>query len=384
MSTAPILFVDHARALGGAEHALLHLFDTIDRGRFILHLATRPGQLADAARVRGVLVHEVALARLRRGGAAPWHLACGVGALLRVIRREGVVLVHTNTQRASVYAALAARLTRRPLVWHVHDIHPGGLYVRMMCALSDAAIAVSTAAAAPLPCQHKVTVVHNGVRLDDFSRNRTADARRLRAAWGVPHEAILIGQVARLQPWKGQRDVIAAAAAICRDNPQVYVVIVGGDIFNDAREYVAELTSRVAQLGLTERVRFAGHVDDVPAALQALDVVVHASTDEPFGRILIEAGAAGLPVVAYGSGAVPEIIVHEETGLIVPTGDRAALATALVRLVRNAALLHHLADAGRARVGACFEVRQRTVEIAQVYERLLRGLTPARTGASSA
>ena len=366
-----ILFVDHASALGGAELALLTLLRHLDRSTLAPHLATPAGALAVAARRLDVTVHEVPLPRLRHEPAAPWRWARGVAALARIIRQARIAVVQHNTMRASIYATAAARLTRRPLVWQVHDIFPSGVYVRLMCAMADAAIAVSAAVAAPLPCAHKLWVIHNGVTCEDFQGDQAATAAQLRARWGVPPDATLMGQVARLQPWKGQRDVLAAAERLLRDGANVYVAIVGGDIFGDAPAYVDELRRAVAARGLAPRIVFTGHVEDVPAILSALDIVVHASDHEPFGRILIEAGAAARPVVAYESGAVGEIIEHERTGLLVRPGDRDALATALRRLIDDPPLAHRLGAAAREAACRRFDARRLTRDVESVLWRVM-------------
>ena len=369
MSAAPILFVDHAQARGGAQNCLLLLLEEIDRERFTPHLATQPGHLADAARALGVSVHQVPLRKLRGAAAGPWHLARATVRLTRLIRRQGIALVHANSLRASAYAGPAAFLTRRPLVWHVHDVLSPSPYVRWLARRCRSAIAVSQAVAAPLPCGDKVRVIHNGVRAGDFAGDRRPQAARLRQTWGIPAGAVLIGQVARLQPWKGQRDVIAAAERL-RDLDRVHIAIIGGDIFDDAVGYERELKTTVRSRGLGDRVVFTGHQDDMPAVLSAVDILVHASDNEPFGRVLIEAAAAGVPVVAYASGAVPEIITHEQTGLLVPSGDVGALSAALRQLATTPGLAQRLADnAGR-------EVRNRfdSEQVTRAIERVLASL----------
>lgn len=365
MAAVRVLFVDHARALGGAENSLLLFLEEIDRSRFVPHLATRPGRLADAARARGVIVHEAPLVRVRRTLGAPWRLVRGTSALVRIIRHERITLVHANTIRASIYAALAARSTARPLIWHVRDISARGIYVRSLCAAAHAAICVSHAAAAPLTCAGKVQVVHEAVRASDFDGHEHA-AARLRAEWGVPADAVLIGHVARLQPWKGQREVIAAAELL-RDLPNVHVALIGGDIFGSAPDYEGELRGTVAARRL-DRVHITGHLDDVRPAFRALDVAVHASTLEPFGRVLIEAGAAGLPVVGYDSGGVNEIVEHGRTGFLVPFGDRAGLAAALRRLAADSALRRELGGNARDVVRARFDVHRLTHAVEAILE----------------
>lgn len=383
MSAVPILFVDHATALGGAEVGLLVWLAALDRGRFEPHLVTRPGRLAEAAARLNVAVHQVPLTRLRRRPDALWRLPRAVWATADIIRREKIALVVGNTVRASFYAALATRLAGRPFVWHVQDILPPGPYVHFMVRSSAAVVAISHAVARSLPVDQKVRIVPHGVFPSDFEADRGEQARKLRESWGVPAGSVLLGHVARLQPWKGQRDVIAAAEAL-RGVHEIHVAIIGGDIFRDARSYQSELERLVRRRGLSGRVVFTGHQEDMPATLQALDVLVHASDNEPFGRVLIEAGAAALPVVAYASGATEEIIGHESTGLLVPPSDVAALASALRRLASDAPLRQRLGRAGREQVRAEFDATRIVRRIEDVFATVIGGrASDAPVGANS-
>jgi glycosyltransferase involved in cell wall biosynthesis len=297
----------------------------------------------------GTPVHPLALPRLRGSRSAPWRLARDAGRLARVIRRERIALVQANTMRASVYAALGARLGGAPLLWHVHDILSERAYVRWMCRASDLALAVSDAAANALPCRDKVTVIHNGVELEPFRAVDPGRAAEIRRGWNVPPHAFLVGQVARLQPWKGQRDFIAIAGLLLDAFPDTYFALVGGDIFADASRYERELRDLAEQRGFGPRMVFAGHRDDIPAVLHALDALVHVSEAEPFGRILVEALAAGCPIVADASGAVTELLEDDCTALLVPPRDHAAFARAIGRLIDDPTLARRLARSGRTR-----------------------------------
>lgn len=371
MPARPVLFVDHADALGGAEKILLLLLEYLDRDRFTPHLVAPRGALTAAARRLDVTVHERVLARLRGVPTAPWRLARTVVPLAQLAWRERIAVICAHSVRASVYAGAAAALARRPFLWHLHEPAPPGIYGRLLCALSDVAIAVSAAVGRDVPCRHKVRVIHNGIRAADFAGDHRERATRLRATWGVPPGAVLIGQVARLQPWKGQRDVIAAAEILLRDHPDAYVAIIGGDIFGDAGAYERELKAHVAQRGLSRRVLFTGHQEDIPAVLSALDILVHASTAEPFGTILLEAAAAGVPMVAYAGGGVPELLTHAESALLVPQGDYAGLAAALARLLSDRDLAGTLSTAARAWVLQHFDIRETVRRIQDLLESLL-------------
>jgi glycosyltransferase involved in cell wall biosynthesis len=167
------------------------------------------------------------------------------------------------------------------------------------------------------------------------------------------------GIVGRLAPWKGQH-VFLAAFARAFPTGDHRAVVVGGALFHD-QGYEAELRALAATLGLDTRVELRGHCDDVGAELARLDVFVHASvTPEPFGRVIVEAMAAGLPVIASRAGGPMEIVDDGRTGLLVTPGDEAALAAAMQRLAGSASLRSRL-GAASAEAAGCFSA-QRVVD----------------------
>ncbi|MDH7486512.1 MAG: glycosyltransferase family 4 protein [Anaerolineae bacterium] len=360
-----VLFVDHAEALGGAEHSLLLLLKHLDRRRFRPLLACNRGPLLQAAAALDVPVTPVEMPRIRGELLGPLWLLRGSLALAGLIRRQGADIVHSNVMRASFYAALSAHLTGRPLIWHVRDIHPPSerWYTRLMCRLATRVIAISQAVAAVLPCPDKVTVIYNGLDLEEYPPD--LDGAAARAELGLPFEAPVAGIVGRLQAWKGQEHFLRAAARVVRHLPEARFLVVGGAIFGGGDAYVARLRRLAADLG--GRVIFTGHRQDLPRLLAALDVLVHCSAAEPFGRVLIEGMAARRPVLAFADGAVPEIVRHGETGILVPPGDELALAAAMAELLGDAERRQRMGAAGRRRVEQHFTAAQTARAIEAMY-----------------
>jgi glycosyltransferase involved in cell wall biosynthesis len=370
-----VLFVDHSSVLGGGEHSLLLLLGSLDRRRFVPHLAAPPGELASAAELSGIRVHRTKLSRLRREPAALRRLGVGARRIAGIVRREDVAVVYGNTLRGSLYAAVAARLTGVPFLWHVRDILPRAWHVRALAAMSKAVVAVSKAAADALPRPDGVRVIYNGVRLADFPQReerRPAAGDDLRAAWGVPSEAVLAGHVARLQPWKGQRDFIEAAGIVARAATPVRFVLVGGDVFNDASDYERELRALVKERGLGNLITFAGHQRDMRAVFAALDIAVSASDREPFGRGLLEAAASGLPIVAYANGGTPEMLSNGESAVLVPAGDPAALACGILELATKPEVASELGRKARLTVADRFDHLTTTLLIEGVLEEVIQ------------
>lgn len=365
-----VLYVDHAEALGGAERSLLLLLKHLDRERFQPLLACNHSPLAEAAAALDVPVFPVEMPRIRGEPLGPLRLLRGGLALANVIRRQRVDIVHSNVMRASFYAALAATLTGRPLVWHVRDIHPPSerWYTRLMCRRASRAIAISQAVAAPLPCPAKVSVVYNGLDLEEYPPD--LDGTPARAELGLPTDAPVAGIVGRLQPWKGQDRFLRAAAQVAQHLPEARFLVVGGGIFGGGEAYEARLRQLAADLGLVERVIFTGHREDLPRLLAALDVLVHCSDAEPFGRVLIEGLATRRPLVAFADGAVPEIVQHGEIGLLVQPGDEQALAVAMAELLSDRERSRRMGAAGRRRVARYFTAAQTACSIEAVYRSL--------------
>jgi glycosyltransferase involved in cell wall biosynthesis len=370
MRETPLLFLDHASALGGAEHSLLSLLAHLDRGRWQPHLACTGGPLAERATALGVPVHVVPMPSLRGKPSAPWRLTRGSFAVARIVRREGVALLHSNVMRASFYAAAAARLTGRPLVWHVRDIFRDGWYVRLMCRLSTRVIAVSQAAAAPVPCARKTAIVPNG--LDPSRFDPGLDGRPLRAELQIDGDVPLIGCIGWLQDWKGQDRVLQAAALVVRQRPDARFLVVGASAFEAGRDHLGALRTLAWQLGLADRVIFTGHRDDIPQVLAGLDLLVHGGRAEPFGRVLIEAMAMARPVVAFADGGVPEVVIDGQTGRLAPPGNVEALAEAVLDLLADADHRRRLGQQARSRVLSHFDARQLTRRVEAEFESVLQ------------
>lgn len=371
MPAAPrtVLLVDHAEAMGGAERSLLLLLSHLDRTRYTPLLACTPSPLAVEARALGIRTLVVDMPKIRRQADAPLMLLRGALALARVIRRERAVLVHSNVMRASFYAALAARLAGRPLVWHVRDIHGEGWYLRLMCRLSARAIAISRAVAAPIPCASRTSIVYNGLDLAGFE---SADGKRFRAELGLSPEQPLVGIVGRLVPWKGQRDFLDAAARVLQRHPEARFAVVGDALFSSEHDEAAELRRYAEGLGIVGSVRFTGHRDDVADVMAGLDLLVHCSVAEPFGRVLIEGMATRRPVVAYADGGVPEIVADGVTGLLTPPSDTQALANAIDALLDDPVRRATMGEAGRQRVAQRFTAEAIARQVEALYDDILK------------
>ncbi|WP_437967440.1 glycosyltransferase [Sorangium sp. So ce260] len=362
--------------VGGLERVVLRLLERTARDRFapIVCALEEPGALADE--LARLDVPLVVLAR--RPGLDP-GLPVRLAAWLR---REGIRLVHTHNPGPHLYGALAAGLARAaslpggggPRV--IHTKHGRNypkqkrkvLVNRLAAALTDRVVAVSDdARAVALEVERldpaRVVTILNGVDTDVF---RPGDAGAARARLGVPASGYHVGCVARLSPEKDHATLLAAFARLREVRPDAHLSLIGDGPLRPALEQQA------ARLGLGGAVTFAGTRGDVAELLPAFDVFALASLTEGISLTLIEAAAAGLPIVATRVGGNPEILAEGETGLLVSPGAPETLAAALeavaVREDRAA-----MGMRGRARVIERFGMDRMIRAYEDLYDEVLGG-----------
>jgi len=293
--------------------------------------------------------------------------------LARLFRQLQPDLIHLNDSLPAHQASLLAAIwNRTPAVVHVRAFTPHAPFDRWLASRPVGYLCISQAIAHWLQQQvgsgRPMAVVYNGVALADFVPGEGREAARL--SLGLRPDDLAVGLIGRLEPWKGQTVFLEALAQARQEYPALRGLIIG-DAQPAFPHYEAELRQRAAALGLGSGVIFAGRRDDLGPVLAALDLVAHTSvTPEPFGRVIIEAMAAARPVIASDAGAGPEIVTDGETGRIVPAGDVAALATAMVALARSPAERQRLAQAGRALVATRFTAEATARAVVDFYERL--------------
>jgi glycosyltransferase involved in cell wall biosynthesis len=292
-------------------------------------------------------------------------------ALARHLRRERVDLVHAHEFTMNVYGAAAAWLCRVPAIATVHGRGYYTLARRRLAALQLVArsgailVAVSSDIRDFLQSTlglDRVRVVPNGI---DLARPAGGDRERGRRAIGVGPDATVIGTVGNLYPVKGHRVLLAAAARL---GPEVHVAIAG----RGGEE--AALRELALELGIASRVHLLGYREDTPDLLAASDIYALPSLSEGQSLALIEAMAAGLPIVATAVGGNPEVLGRpEEEGLFVPPSHPAALAAALARLGADHSLRARLGAAAQARARAEFSLEAMLGRYRALYGELLAG-----------
>jgi glycosyltransferase involved in cell wall biosynthesis len=348
------------------------------------------------------------LAAIQYAGFSLAALAPPQGPLAKTLRERGVDVVAFNTRDSAGHhrpqqelrEELAGALRRRhPCLLHANSLSMGRLsgpvaaaaHVPSLAHLRDI-VRLSPQAAADVNCHtrlltvsraaqefhvagglaaHKVHVLYNGVDLDEF-RPRPASGNLHRELALAP-EMLLIGTIGQIALRKGQDVLAQAAAKLAGQLPHAHYVIVG-ERFSDkeeSRRFEADL--HVAVGGpLAGRFHFLGYRDDVSRLLNDLTLLVHPARQEPLGRVLLEAAAAGVAVVATDVGGTPEIFPSDsQSARLVPPGDVDALAAAIAELAADPALRCRLAAAARRRAQEAFDIRHTAAALIEHYRALL-------------
>lgn len=325
-------------------------------------------------------------------------------ALRRWMREHRPDIVHTHTNRLATLAWWATRSLPIRRVWHCHGAFPAaGRLSRRFIQMAErggvhhvAAISRFVKETLPEPLRSNSTVIYNGVDVEPL--RRAAAPGEFRQRFDVRPEQPLIGIFGAVVPIKGHQFFLEAAAEVARKLPDARFAIVGGT--TDAFEHMGalvELNAHIRRLGLEQRIIQTGFLADGARFMPDFDLIVLPSVFTPtqagegFGMVLIEAMSHEVAVIATRCGAPPEIITHEQDGLLVPPKDGPALAEAMLRLLNDPDLRRRLAAAGLATVRQRFDSAQTAAALDALYAGLLKpfagdrgAAAPAPTGRPSA
>ncbi|HXR31570.1 MAG TPA: glycosyltransferase family 4 protein [Solirubrobacterales bacterium] len=383
-----VLYVNHTSRVSGGELSLLGLLGALPDGIEPV-LACPEGLLAERSRGLGIDVVSIhgtdGSLRLHplRTPRALLEMSYAAAQVRRSARAVRADLVHANSIRAGLIATAAGR----PTVVHVRDCLPRGpvstLTLRTI-ARADALIANSAYTRSTLgPARCSATVVHNAVDLSRFDRLRL-DREEARARLGLDGEIPVLAVIAQITPWKGQDDAIRIAAGISGRHPGAQLLLVGSPKFDssatryDNAAYLAGLRRQAVEQGLADSVRFLGERQDVAEILRAVDILLVPSWEEPFGRTVIEAMAAGVPVASTDLGGPAEILAGEECGLLLPPRSPELWSEAIAALLDDPSRLAAMGSRGRAAASSRFSMDRHAAKIKAVYESTLEPTSARR------
>jgi glycosyltransferase involved in cell wall biosynthesis len=374
MPTPQVVFqILPSLVVGGAERLVVHLMERLNRERFapVCICLESPQGTHYEARVQA---SGTPLYFLGKGAGASWRVLQQLDALFRQYRPT---VVHTHIIGLNYAYPLMFRYRTPARVHTVHSLAQHEVGVRIGAWVRILAFRYRIGHVVPVAVAEDVRttirqlygyldapLIPNGIPTDEYAPDPNR-RRRWRQRHGLEPEAIVLTHVGRFAPPKNHALLIEAFAQV-RTHTPLYLLLVGGGELEDA------VRQQVAGLGLQERVRFLGVRADVPAILNASDLFVLSSRWEGNPMSVMEAMAAGLPVVSTAVGGVPELVREGETGLLVPSGDAAALARALQALVDDPARREAMGKAARQHAITHFDIRHTVRQYEALYERLLQ------------
>ena len=361
---------------GGVERGTLEMTEAIRKAGGRALIATAGGQMAPRIARLGGEIFPMNMATKN-----PLSLWQNAALLARLIREEGVHLVHARSRAPAWSAFWAARRTGTPFVTTYHGTYTEDLPLKRLynsvMAKGRPVIAVSEFIRQLVLERHRVppdqvVTIPRGADVAVFCDDAVGHERTINLAdqWGIaddPRPVIVLP--GRLTRWKGQEVLVEAAALLARRGGPDFVALIVGD--GEDAAHVQRLEARIRGAGLEGRVWLTGGCADMPAAYKLASVVVSASTEpEAFGRVAVEAQAMGRPVIATDHGGARETVVHGESGWLVPPKDAAALADALAHaLALDPSERAAMGLAGRARIHAEYTVAAMQRATISVYER---------------
>jgi glycosyltransferase involved in cell wall biosynthesis len=362
---AILMVANFADRIGGGEESLLGLVQSLDRRRVLPHVVVpAEGEMASLLRARDVPVAILSMPPIR-----PWNLLAGWRSMTRfqaLLTSWKIRLVHAHGSRGALYAALSTKGRDVPLIWHVRVVERDPWLDGLLLRCSSAVIVNSQATAqrfAGRPgATQKVHVIYNGVDLRHFSAGTPDPHGRQRL--GLPTDRPIVLFAGRLECGKGPDLFLEAAAHIQKHLPAAYFVMAGEGPLRPTLE------ARANQAGLP--LRFVGYQAEILPLLRLCSAVVVPSRQEAFGRIVIEAMAVQVPVIATRVGGIPEVCLDRKTGLLVPPEDPAALAAAVLETFSHRAETRQRVKAAMEHVRSVFSLEEHAARTRKLYSSLLK------------
>jgi len=377
--------------IGGAQENTMLTAQLLDKAQWDVEIVAGPqtgseGSLIEAVQERGIsLILEPTMVRELN----PIKDLLALIRLTQLMRRGRYAIVHTHSSKAGILGRWAAKLAGVPII--VHTVHGWAhherqhpllrayyiLLEKLTLPITDQMIAVTSkdidkGLRDGIGKSTNYLIIRSGIELERFGHPQVP-REATRAAWGIPQEATVVGSVTRLSPQKAPLDFVQAAALVARDYPDTYFVMVGDGPLRQEVEALA------TQLGIADRLVLTGLRRDVPELLAAFDLFALSSLWEGLPRVLPQAMATSLPIVATACDGSAEAIEEGVNGFLVPPGEPAVLAQRLCQLIAQPRLAQQMGAAGYARVQE-FSDRGMVSAIANLYTKLLaaKGIVTVR------
>lgn len=354
-----ILQICSAKIIGGGERHLADLSNSLAANGHQVFLALSKGSPL-AGSLTNIPAENLYHFSLRN--------ALDISSAIKIYtisKRLGVDIIHAHIARDYPVAALASRLSGIPLVLTRHVLFPMKRLQKLMLRHASGVIAPSLAIYEALRKdkifdEKIISHIEHGIDIDHFSGFPK-----------IPHDGINVGSVGHLDPIKGFDILIDAAKIVAAERDDISFTIAGEDKSRDGRNRKF-IEQKIVELGLHEKIRLDGWVDDIRPTFAKLDIFVSAARQEPFGLVMGEAMASGIPVIATRSEGATEFVEDGVSGLLVPLEDPEALAAAILKLASDTSLQTAFVNNAADRVRELFSIQRMVSQTEEFYRSIIK------------
>lgn len=367
-----ILFVSLEGRIAGAEQSLLLLVKYLRKDYLCIVACPSQGRLARHLAEIEVESFDLPRPPSRFYFRSSWllHLVRTSFRVCKIARKVKPKVVHANGFYAVVVSVFAALVTCRSLVWHARDMARFGLTSRICSLFCKRVIAVSGGVKNYLIAQgvrpERIDVVHNGVEVSDFD---CLPLKTIEPALACAR--IRFASIGQFVPWKRQTLFLEAAQKLVHKGVDAAFLLIGDDIFGRDLRYKSSLLNAMRNSGIAQRVSYLGWRENMEDVWQKVDCLVHTADPEPFGRVIIEAMAHMIPVIAVNNCGPSEIIQNGKTGILFNANDPDELSEAMLKIAGDEAFARRLALAGYEQAILHFSAKGTAGRVRKIYEQVL-------------
>ena len=360
-----ILLISNSAKISGAERSLLDVIAVLKQAHDITIVLPEMNDLYHLlnghVEIKVVKMVRVALKRnILNLVRQAWQLMKGARLLARIVKEGKFDLIYANTIQAHIYGLLIKLLTGKRIIWHVRDNIRSRRQVRALAANTDLILAISRHIMRQFPAQRRVHLVYNGLDMTAWEQISASGLPGIREIVNIGSEKLLIAHVGQLVPWKRHELFIEVASAIRRKQPNVHFLLIGQDHFDQHAGYVRFLREKVITGGLASCFSMLPYQPSFQYYLRDIDILVHLARDEPFGRVVMEAMASRIAIVAFANGGPAELIINGENGFLIPPDDLEQVAEKIQLLIEDPEMRSAFGANGRSHVEQHFPIENLT------------------------
>lgn len=339
MAKRVLAISNHAIFLGGGEHSYLDLISHLPEEYSVI--ASLPSEDVLSKKIRESGISTVIIPLSPINPTCMRQVAKSILQFRNVCKAQNINLIYANGSRAAFYGGLIGRLCSIPVIWHCRVSEPDPYLDFMLIRTVNHIVVNSQATALRFPSRFnaKIHRVYNGFDLKWLREPKVTKPVLIKDDW------ISILVVARVSRWKRHDLILAAFEKTALTEKDVHLICVGEKDHSEPNRW-DELQEKTKCSPFSERIHWIGAVDDIRPWYRAASMMILSSINEPFGRVVVEAMACGVPVIATRSGGVPEIITHLQSGMLVPENDASAISEAIMKILHDESLTKRIVEEG--------------------------------------